>query len=133
MDLRNRTDAIAVSGSQEALPREYAVDKFIDMVRKPGEFVFWIIEPDAGWIVMEYHDPWGTISIYLKPYARGQGAGAMAIKQMCKYAAGELGLEKIWANVREENISSSSVFTKCGFVLSSTNKSLWNFTWEPKE
>lgn len=131
-ETRNRADAVAVSGSQKELTRDEALAKFT-MQRDPGAGVFWIIEPDAGWIVMEWEENWGTISIYIKPHARGHGLGSKVIEHMRMYVEEELDVTELWAHVREENIRSSGVFTKCGFELESTGEGMWNFVWRKGE
>ena len=129
---RNSASAVAASGGGKPLTSDQALDKFT-MLREPDLNVFWMIEPSAGWVTLECEDYRGEISIFVTEWARGQGVGSMAVKQMCRYADKEIGMEAVIARVREENIASSALFTKCGFELDSTSEDMWNFKWEPGE
>jgi RimJ/RimL family protein N-acetyltransferase len=55
------------------------------------------------------------IDIGIVKRQRRKGLGSRAIKQVCSYALKNLGLKKIVAYVRQENISSFKAFEKANF------------------
>ncbi|KAJ3343857.1 hypothetical protein HDU93_005140 [Gonapodya sp. JEL0774] len=61
---------------------------------------------------------WKTeIGYYLDANYRGKGIMPMVVTKLCELGFGELGLERISANIFAYNHASARVVEKCGFVL----------------
>ncbi len=61
----------------------------------------------------------GTAEIHIKlanASERGKGYGADAVSALLSYSFDELRLNCIYCRIKEDNIASQKMFTKCGFV-----------------
>jgi [ribosomal protein S5]-alanine N-acetyltransferase len=67
------------------------------------------------------------IGIFVGKESWGKGIGTLAIVLMCKYAFSTLKMHKVIAGVVKENIGSSKLFEKAGFILEGVKKEEFKF------
>ena len=68
----------------------------------------------------------GNAEIHIKlatNAVRGKGYGTDAVRTLTRYAFEELRLNCIYCRVREDNIASQKMFSKCGYKLEGTLRS----------
>jgi UDP-2,4-diacetamido-2,4,6-trideoxy-beta-L-altropyranose hydrolase len=122
----------------EAIPWETHLHWYANRLASDGTR-FWLLE-DAGTPVAQIRydrNPEGTeaeISFSVARDHRGKGLGTEIVRQTCKRAVAELGVEQITALVFPENLASMRTFEKVGFIRSGLievrGRTCYRFVWQ---
>lgn len=98
--------------------------EWYERVRGSDGDVVWVMETGQGkplgnvglHHIDEAHGR-GTLGIFIGDKAHwGQGYGSDAIRQVLRYAFGELGLRRVELHTDEDNLRGIRCYEKCGFV-----------------
>ncbi len=71
------------------------------------------------------------ININLDPALRGQGLGKQALEAACAHGLGGMGLGRIYAEVRPENLASVRIFEGVGFLFAGERDGLRTY-WKTR-
>jgi RimJ/RimL family protein N-acetyltransferase len=131
---RNRPEIVALGSSQRTVrPDEH--DAWYARVSADARTRLYIIESDAGEPIGQVrfdphhrHPPYETagesreavVSIYLLAEHTGRGEGTRALTEATREAAAELGLARVWAVIREDNLPSQTSFARAGYTRCTT-------------
>jgi len=121
--LRNKSRKFFFDNSYKS---ERQQDKWYNQyVKKNNDYMFKIVYSSAryetlGFVAIYDIDLYNARAevgkIMINEDKRGKGIGADAIRSICIFGFGSLGLSSVYANVLTSNISSIKMFRKVGFV-----------------
>jgi RimJ/RimL family protein N-acetyltransferase len=102
------------------LPRPYTLDHARAFVAVPDGPYSFAIEEDgrlAGSIALrvDAQSASGNVGYWCAPEARGRGVTTRALRLLCEYGLGELGLERLELVAHVDNAASLRVAEKAGF------------------
>jgi len=109
-------DMIAVTTTQEGVSWERHLIYFPAAIIS-DEVLYYIIEPNIGFIRFDKENDYAVISIYISEEHRGKGLAITAINMGLREVFAKWKIIKVVAVVREENERSQGAFRKCGFYL----------------
>ena len=126
--------------------RKYTIDDCESFIYKSQKDIF-----NRHFAIIDENNKWiGTISlknfdnivkqaelaIVTASDVHGKGYAKRAINEVLMYAFYKLGLNRVYLNVIDENISANKLYEKCGFSFEGTarkaimvNKTLYNLNW----
>jgi len=109
-------DMISVTTTRKAVSWEQHLIYFPAAVAS-DEVLFYIIEPNIGFIRFDKEDEYAIISIFVAEEYRGKGLALTAINMGVREVFEKWKIIKVVAVIREENERSIGAFRKCGFFM----------------
>jgi len=111
---RNMPDMISVTTTQKAVSWEQHLI-YYPVAIASDEVLYYIIEPNVGFIRFDRVDEEAVVSIYISEDHRGGGVAITAINMGVREVFEKWRIIKVVAVIREENERSIGAFRKCGF------------------
>ena len=119
LDWRNDPITVSMSLVSEEVSWEDHVLWFDGVLDNPKRHL--LVAEDSqysyGTIRLDELEDTAEISITVSPSLRGQGVGAKLLDAAGRWAKKELGLDRIVAKIKSNNLASIALFTKCGYEI----------------
>jgi [ribosomal protein S5]-alanine N-acetyltransferase len=104
---------------------EHFTDRHDELLARQatGHYAYYVlVEPDGTVIgrfnLVEISDGSAELGYRIAQWAAGRGVATAAVRELCRLAASEFGLETVTARTTNENAASQRVLTKAGFFPS---------------
>ena len=115
-----RNDETTRAASFDSAPIGFETHRrwFDESLQRPDRHLFIVLADGyaAGVVRLDVAATAGMVSIYLALAWRGRGVGPSALAALERIAFGPLGLERMEARVKADNVASLAAFRKAGFV-----------------
>ncbi len=116
---RNDPDTRRASFDQAEIPLEEHSRWFEESLSRGERRMYVILADgvDAGMLRLDLGDGEATVSVNVAPEWRGRGIATRALRSLCREAFGPLGLRRLKAKIKPENLASRIAFERAGFTV----------------
>lgn len=116
--LRNLPHIRDASLDQAVIPLADHLAWWSAALQSPTRHLYIIIydADDIGVLRMDRAGEAAQVSIYTRPEVAGRGVGRQALEAAARLACEDLGLQRLTATIRPENIASQRAFAAAGFT-----------------
>ena len=117
---RNDAETRRASFDSEPIPLAAHERWFLDSLDSPRRKIYIVVAGDrpSGVVRLDVTGQEAAVSIHLAPESRGRGVGPRALQALEAVAFGPLGLVRLAAEIKPDNLASLSAFVKAGFAPS---------------
>lgn len=114
---RNDPETRRASFNQAEVPLEDHTRWFDESLARPDRRIYIVLADgaDAGMVRLDLTGGEATVNVNLAPERRGQGIGTRALRALCREAFEPLGLERLAAWVKADNVAARRAFERAGF------------------
>jgi RimJ/RimL family protein N-acetyltransferase len=116
--LRNDEDVRRASFDSAVIPWDTHQRWFLESLER-GDRKVYMVEVEGlsqGVARLDIARDEAAVSIHLAPEWRGRGIGPVALGRLSELAFHDLGLRRLVASVKSDNLASRAAFAKAGFI-----------------